>query len=66
MMQTLRAAWRVRWSQASAREQTWVRIGVSVLLLAALWARAATCWTGAPRSRARARSGPRASIARAA
>ena len=37
MMQSLRSAWQARWSQASAREQTLVRIAVSVLLLAALW-----------------------------
>jgi general secretion pathway protein M len=37
MMQTLRNAWQARWSQASAREQTWVRIAIGVLLLAALW-----------------------------
>jgi type II secretory pathway component PulM len=34
MMQSLRSAWQARWSQASAREQTLVRIAVSVLLLA--------------------------------
>ncbi len=37
MMQSLRNAWQARWSQASAREQTLVRIAVSVVLLAALW-----------------------------
>ena len=37
MMQSLRSAWQARWSQASAREQTLVRIAISVLLLAALW-----------------------------
>ena len=37
MMQTLRDAWQARWSQASAREQTLLRIASIVLLLAALW-----------------------------
>lgn len=37
MMQSLRNAWQTRWSQSSAREQTMVRVAVSVLLLAALW-----------------------------
>ena len=37
MMHSVRNAWQARWSQASAREQSLVRIGVSVLLLAALW-----------------------------
>jgi general secretion pathway protein M len=37
MMQSLRNTWQARWSQASAREQGLVRIGVSVVLLAALW-----------------------------
>ena len=37
MMQTLRDAWQARWSQASAREQTLLRMASIVLLLAALW-----------------------------
>ncbi len=37
MMHALRNAWQARWSQASAREQTLVRMAISVLLLAALW-----------------------------
>ena len=37
MMQSLRSAWQARWLQASAREQTLVRLAISVLLLAALW-----------------------------
>ena len=37
MMQSLRNAWQARWLQASAREQTLVRLAISVLLLAALW-----------------------------
>ncbi len=37
MMQSLRDAWQARWSQASAREQTLLRMAASVLLLAAVW-----------------------------
>ena len=37
MMQSLRDAWQARWSQASAREQTLLRMAGSVLLLAAVW-----------------------------
>ena len=37
MMQSLRDAWQARWSQASAREQTLLRIALGVLLLAAVW-----------------------------
>ena len=37
MMQSLRDAWQARWSQASAREQTLLRMAASVLLLVAVW-----------------------------
>jgi len=36
-MQSLRDAWQARWSQASAREQTLLRVAASVLLLVAVW-----------------------------
>lgn len=55
MMQSLRAAWQARWSQASAREQTLVRIAISVLLLAALWFIALRpAWVGLKAARAQA------------
>ena len=55
MMQSLRNAWQARWSQASAREQTLVRIAISVLLLAALWFIALRpAWVGLKAARAQA------------
>jgi general secretion pathway protein M len=55
MMQSLRSAWQARWSQASAREQTLVRVALSVLLLAALWFIALRpAWVGLKAARAQA------------
>ncbi len=55
MMQSLRNAWQARWSQASAREQTLVRIAISVLLLATLWFIALRpAWVGLKAARAQA------------
>lgn len=55
MMRPLRNAWQARWSQASAREQTLVRIAISVLLLAALWFIALRpAWVGLKAARAQA------------
>lgn len=55
MMQSLRTAWQARWSQASAREQTLVRLAISVLLLAALWFIALRpAWVGLKAARAQA------------
>ncbi len=55
MMPTLRNAWQARWSQASAREQTWARIGASLVLLAALWfIGLRPAWVGLQAARAQA------------
>jgi len=55
MMQALRNAWQARWSQASAREQSMVRVAISVLLLAAVWFIALRpAWVGLKAARAQA------------
>ena len=55
MMQSLRDAWQARWAQASAREQTLLRIALSVLLLAAVWFIALRpAWVGLQAARSQA------------